>query len=1233
MSETPTTNKTNDSLNPILAAKEKRQVLDEFYTNIHKAGKTLTAEEIDVAIESLKMAALEIKEVQKRKQLEEEARRAEELRMQEQKRREAAAKRAAARANKKHLEHVKSVTAMDLPMDWVNQYDSDERANNHVESIADGLVMSLDYLGMVDIEFISSVTGADYKSVIESLRGAIYQNPLFWNECFYKGWETADEYLSGNLMHKYKIAVEANEEYNGYFESNVKALEALIEPNIDADDIYVTLGSPWIPTDIIDDFILHLIGEEPENGMYRDDLRQYFSADNAVRHDDYTGIWEIPNKARFRKGKHHGRYEELNYSIFGTSRMDMLYLLENILNMKTLAITDAKDKDGKVRIINNGETVKLLEKQEKMIKEFQDWVWKDENRKTRLQNAYCRKYGNIRKRNYDGSFLQFPGMSDEVSLYPYQKDSVARILMSPNTLLAHDVGSGKTYVMIAAGMELRRLGKSKKNMYVVPNNIISQWKEIFLKMYPQANLLVVDNKNFNVHKRNDTLSRIKNEDFDAIIMAYSSFDMLSLSKKYYIDLHKRQLNMIEKATKIFYSKAKLDRKRKSIEETLDKLQKETVANICEIPFDDLGVNTLFVDEAHNYKNVGIETNITRVLGGGGQFSNKAKGMMDKVHCVQRQNNGGRVILATGTPITNSITDIYTMQRYLQEGELEFLGLKNFDAWAGMFAEKKTDFEIDVDTNSYHLATRFSRFCNIPELTSVLSSIADFHHIDQQSGIPEFEGYDDSLRDGSQDFKEYLMDISNRADDVRQKRVNRFEDNLLKITSDGRKAALDMRLIDEVYGLDPDSKVFRCAENIMEVYENTRDIKGIQLVFCDSSTPKPGFNLYDELKKLLIAMGIPENQIAFIHDAGSETAKETLFNDLRNGDVSVIIGSTFKMGLGVNIQDRLCALHHLDVPWRPADMVQREGRILRQGNMNKSVRIFRYITKASFDAYSWQLLENKQRFISQILSGHTTLREGSDVDEAILNYAEVKALAVGNPLLKRRVEVANELDKYRILQRDYMEDRKRKGQELRDIPKKIADQTSRIENCQKDIKEVSEDQTDYESMPYTQQKEIREKIYEAVSKKVIMPFETEVLEYRGFKVVVPAYMVPKIPETRNSDGESVKERKSIPYVYLKKNGTYYMEIESESGITKRLNNFCAQHVIKHVDKETKKVTEENVPSGLEVLLGKYQDVLESLKIREEILTEELQKTGGFSAQIEELKNELDEIDEELGVKTA
>jgi N12 class adenine-specific DNA methylase len=1049
------------------------------------------------------------------------------------------------------------------------------------------------------------------KTVIENLKGSIYQNPLHWNECYYKGWEISEEYISGNLMHKLAIAQAANEEYPGIFENNIKALKEVISPDIESDQIYISLGSPWVPTDVIDDFILHLIGIEKVNDEYPKEAAPFLQAKYAVRRDDFTGIWEIPEKTRFRKSHEHGKYEEYNYSIHGTSRMDMLYLLENILNMKTLAIYDTPDPKSKIRILNQKETVKILEKQDKMIEDFKSWVWSDPKREARLRGAYCRRYGNIKKRVFDGSFLEFPNMNPEIKLKKHQKDSVARIIFSPNTLLAHDVGAGKTYTMIAAGMELRRLGKSKKNLYVIPNNILPQWVEMFRHMYKDANLLIVDNKNFCFKKRSKTLERIMNEDFDAILMAYSCFDMLSLSKKYYTEFYKERLKMIDKASTNFYSKADIDRKRASVLKIMEKLQDDMTSNVCEIPFDALGINTLFVDEAHNYKNVPLQSGIVRVKGFNKTGSKKCEGMMDKVHCIQRQNNGGRVIMATGTPITNSITDIFVLQKFLQDGELEFLGIQNFDSWVGMYAKKVTEFEIDVDTNSYHLATRFSRFHNVPELTAIFSSVADFYHIDNKLGIPELDGYTDSVREGGENFKDFLKDISRRADDVRNNRVDKKIDNLLKITTDGRKAALDMRLIDMIYGLDFDSKVVRCAEAIMDIYERTRGEKLIQMVFCDVSTPKASFNIYDELKSLLKTMGMPENEIAFIHDADSEAKKKMLFRDLQDGMISVVIGSTFKMGLGVNVQKRLCALHHLDVPWRPADMVQREGRILRQGNECENVEIHRYITKGSFDAYSWQLLESKQKFISQILSGHVTVREGEDVDETVLNYAEVKALAVGNPLIKERVELINELDKYKILHRDYMEERLKKRRILEELPEKIEKQRLRIENTKKDIAFYAENKTNYKDMEYEEQKAIRDTIYTAVKTHVNMPFERKVLTYQGFDVVVPARMKPKNPNAKDmSEPESPKDL--IPYVYVKRSGAYYMEIESLSGITKRLNNLL---------------------ENLDRIVVNQEKELERLIFQKETLQSELAtESKSFQDEIDQLTAKIEKIDEELGLKT-
>ena len=1229
MNKSDLTKTNHDAEDICREAQERKRITDAFYKTVRQAGMILSFEQLEELTEALKLAGINIREREERKRAEALAQEAEKQRQEEEKRRAAAARRKARREERKHRKHVAEVTAMDLPLDYINSFDSDERASEHRDTPADGLLMCLDALGVVDIEFISSVCGQDFKTVIESLKGSIYQNPLHWNECFYKGWETADEYLSGNLMHKYQVAKEANETYCGYFEDNVKAIEAVMNPEIDVEDIFVSLGSPWVPTDIIDEFILHLIGIEPVGGLYPPEYSQYLGPDYAVRRSETTGVWEIPKKNRFRMSKHQGRYETVNYSTYGTNRMDMLVLLENTLNQKQISIFDTRDPYDKIRVINQEETMKVLERQQVMISEFQNWIWLDDDRKKRLQKSYYRKYGTIRQRHYDGSFLLFPDMSDEIELYPFQKNAVARILFSPNTLLAHDVGSGKTYTMVAAGMELRRLGRSRKNLYVVPNNIVSQWKEVFLTMYPHAKLLIVDNRNFNIRKRSETLRRIKEEDFDGIIMAYSCFDMLSLSDKYYKKLHEEHLETLKKAEKYYYSTARIEKKERTIENALAKLQQESAKTVCEIPFDDLGINTLFVDEAHNYKNVGVESSYSRVLGSGGRASDKAQGMMDKVHSVQRQNHGGRVIMATGTPVTNSLTDLYVIQKYLQEGELEFLGLQNFDAWAGMFAERKTDFEIDVDTSTYHLATRFSRFCNVPELTAILSSIADFHQMDKESGIPGFDGYDDSLLDGSQDFKAYLQDISNRADDIRQKRVKSTVDNLLKITTDGRKAALDMRLIDPAYGLDPDSKVFRCAENVAEVYEATRNVQGTQLVFCDISTPKKGFNMYDELKRLIIAMGIPERQIAFVHDAATEQERLKLFQELREGRKSVLIGSTFKMGIGVNVQDKLAAIHHLDVPWRPADMVQREGRILRQGNTNEKVRVFRYITKGSFDAFSWQLLESKQRFISQILSGRASERTGSDVDDAVLNYAEVKALAVGNPLIKERVHAANDLSRMIILQRRFEEEQAMKKQALRRLPKQISSLNGQIENAEQDLRELQANSFDYNALTADEKQAMRRQIFDAVLNWENRSEDKPVTEFDGFRIVVPAHMKPRL--YRSGKDKSGQARHVTTWqIQLKRNGCYTLEVESESGLGTRLTNFCRDHLRQTKDKTTGKTEEKMVSSGLSVLLTEMRDKLAELENRLQQYSEAVNQESPYPPEIRRLENELRDIDEQLGV---
>lgn len=1110
-----------------------------------------------------------IVELQKAKQ--KAKKREQALKIEEQKRREREAQ-----AEKEA--HIKEVTCMDLPLDWENAFSGDARTQGvHTESISDALIMSLSNLGRVDIEYISSVTGEDCKTVICALKGSIYQNPDTWGECFYKGWETADEYLSGNLMRKWHTAQKANAEYKGYFEDNIRALDKILPDTVATKDIYITLGSPWVPIDIIDDFITHILNLK--NNSYSE-----------TKHDELTGTWEIPHKSDYRY-----RCSVAATHTYGTSRMPALYILERTLNMKTVAITDEvichTNASGKKRVINKSETVLALEKQQKMIKAFQRWVWKDEKRKKRLEIIFENNFSCVRRRIFDGSFLNFPTMSQSVNLYPHQKNAVARILFSPNTLLAHDVGSGKTYIMIAAGMELKRMGLSRKNLYVVPNNIVGQWEKLFSVMYPDSKLLCVEPKNFTPTKRESVLEQIRDEDFDGIIMAYSCFEQIPLSKDFYTEQLQETLDKIsELASNTNKATSKLERKKEAVRKALSSLELAMDNMYDTVYFDELGITRLFVDEAHNYKNVPIETKVDKVLGISSKGSKKCRDMMDKVRLVQKQNNGGGVVMATGTPITNSITDAFVMQKYLQSGELGMLDLQSFDSWIGMFAERVTEFEIDVDTSSYRLATRFAKFHNLPELTVLLSAIADFHQVDSSVGIPDFDGYKDALISKTSEFAAYLDDISARAEQVRKGIVSRSDDNMLKITTDGRKAALDMRLVEPNTSFTYQSKVARCAENVFDIYCETQSDKSTQLIFCDSSTPKSGFNVYDEVKRLLIGMGVPSEEIAFIHDAGTESKREKLFSKLRSGDVRILIGSTFKLGLGVNIQNKLIALHHLDVPWRPADMTQREGRILRQGNENQKVYIYRYITEGSFDAYSWQLLETKQRFISGLLSGSLTERSGSDIESTVLDYAEIKALAVGNPLIKERVETANELTRYLALQRKAIDNHIRMEKELMELPARIKHQKELIEKCECDIEFYRSNRKEYSK---EERKDIRQKLFSAVKGNVLMRSETPSITYQGFQIVLPANMTAE-----------------KPYIWLQKNGRYYVELgDTEIGGLIRIDNY-----LDSLDKQLEKLNE-----GLTDLCG-----------RQDALKAEILKKEDYADRIEKIKQRLEKLDMKLGV---
>lgn len=1086
---------------------------------------------------------------------------------------------------------INEVISMDLPMDWDNIFASDECAQGvHIDNPSDALVYSLANLGKVDIEYISQITGYSYKDVIYALRGAIYQNPEKWEECFYKGWETSDEYLSGNVLQKLKLVKELNVKYKGYFERNVKALEKISPTVLGTDNIYITLGSPWVPSEVIDDFIEHLLGtwifearfsnQSPELIERMNKIKNA----NKIKHDIYTGTWAIPYKYYYSRNV-------ANEVTYGTKRMVATEIIERTLNVKTISITDEvscpTNKSGVKRVINKEETLLVLEKQKKIIEEFQSWVWKDPDRKKMLLDIYESKFGSYVIRTYNGNFLNLNNINPEVNLYDHQKDAIARILLSGNTLLSHDVGAGKTYVMIAAGMELKRIGISKKNMYVVPNNLVGQWELMFKYLYPDANLLCINPNRFKLSKRDEVLKKIKNEDFDAIIIAYSSFDMIEISKQFKIDELKKLVEEYSKA----YKKNRIEAIAKKRDKALKELEKlEKITGDEKLFFDDLGINTLFVDEAHNYKNLPIETGITRVLGLSTTGSVKCSNMLKKVRHVQKANNGRGVVFATGTPITNSLTDIFVMQKYLQNGELELLDLNSFDSWIAMFAEQESNFEIDVDTNSYRMATRFSKFHNMPELANILTLVTDFHQVDQSDGIPEKDGYSDVKIAKTKEFEAYLKEISTRADNVRHSRVKRKDDNMLKITTDGRKAALDLRLVGVDYRNINDSKVAKCAQNIYDIYIRTKNEDLTQLVFCDSSTPKKEFNLYDELKRLLVVKGIPSHEIAFVHDAVSESKRTELFEQVQKGLVRVLIGSTFKLGLGVNVQNKLYALHHLDVPWRPSDMIQREGRIMRKGNENDKVEIYRYITDGSFDAYSWQLLETKQKMICSILSGCVTERYCEEIDGVALDYAEVKALAIGNQLLKERFEKANELSKYVTLQRKLIRTREMLEIELLELPNKINLINEEIIKCQNDIDYLEMNRREYSK---EERKELRELIHNEVYNNDPLINEKIICKYHGFDLIVPTNL-------------SVDK----PYLYIQRNGKYSIDLgQTILGDLVRIDNFF---------------------NDFEKYLKKLEEELSKLNKRQEDVKTELSKKESYIDIINELKKDVETLDAKLGV---
>ena len=965
---------------------------------------------------------------------------------------------------------------------------------DHVDTSLEALVLSMSEKGYVDFDYMGSLTGKDRATLIEELRGEIYLNireeqnfyrPLSFNpedgdlpfacangsNSYKYGYVTKDEYLSGNIRDKIAIVdsylsklrqTERELPHLGYAEDGKEKelisyemnrleyqkaeLTKVLPKELEASEISVRLGATWIPIKDIEKFIFETL-KTP--GWARWDIKVKFS--------NLTSEWNI-------EGKSKDRGNDLAEMTYGTSRVSAYKLIEDALNLKETKVFDQiVNPDGsKTSVLNKKETLLAGQKQELLKEEFKNWIFNDQERRNRLVKLYNERFNSIRNREYDGSNLSFEGMNTKIELRPHQRNAIARSLYGGNTLLAHVVGSGKTFEMVASAMESKRLGMCSKSLFVVPNHLTGQIGREFMQLYPSANIMVADKKDFEPKNRKRFIGRIATGEYDAVVIGHTQFEKIPMSKEYqekhiqdqideiinYVEEYKHDRNQNFTVKQLEKTKKKLETR---LEKLNDNFKKDDV-----ITFEELGVDKLFIDEAHNYKNLYLYTKMRNVAGIGQSEAFKSSDMFMKCICMDEMTGGKGIVFATGTPVSNSMTELYTMQRYLQYESLKKNNLEHFDSWASTFGETQSAFELSPEGTGYRVKTRFSKFYNLPELMSMFKEVADIQTADMLN-LPTPEAHYEVIKTlPSEEQKEILKSLSERADDVRNRVVEPDEDNMLKITNDGKKLALDQRLINPLLPDNPDSKVNVCVKNVFSIWDKTRENKSTQLLFSDMSTPKGDgeFNIYDDIREKLVAMGIPKEEIAFIHEANSDKQKDELFAKVRKGEIRILMGSTQKMGAGTNVQNKLIALHDLDVPWRPADLEQRAGRIVRQGNENKEVSIYRYVTENTFDAYLWQTIENKQKFISQIMTSKTPVRVAEDVDESSLNYAEIKALATGDPKIKEKMNLDNEVTKLKMLEANYKSNRYRLEDKVaKNYPEEISRTEKLIEAVKKDIEDV------------------------------------------------------------------------------------------------------------------------------------------------------------------------------------
>ena len=970
-----------------------------------------------------------------------------------------------------------------------------------VDTASEALAVSLGEKATIDMDYMMELSGKSENEIFEDLKGVIFLNPLYeYGNSYEPKYLMADEYLSGNVREKLRIAKNSAELYPEDYKVNVEALQKVQPKDLTASEISVRLGATWLPPDDVQEFIFHLL-ETPRYAQWN--IKVHFSP--------FTSEWNI-------EGKSYDKGNVRAYNTYGTSRINAYKIIEETLNLKDVRIFDyIEDDEGKKKaVLNKKETAIAQSKQEMIKQEFQDWIWSDPERRERLCKSYNEKFNSVRPREYDGSHIIFNGMNPEIELREHQKNAVAHILYGGNTLLAHAVGAGKTFEMVAAAQESKRLGLCNKSLFVVPNHLTEQWAAEYLQLYPAANILVATKKDFETKNRKKFCGRIATGDYDAVIIGHSQFEKIPMSIERQRAILEQQLEEITGGIAELkrnrgenFSIKQLEKSKKSIRQKLDKLNDQTKKDDV-VTFEELGVDRLFVDESHYYKNLYLYTKMRNVGGIAQTEAQKSSDLFMKCRYLDEITGGRGTVFATGTPISNSMVELYTIQRYLQYSTLVKNGLQHFDAWASTFGETITAVELTPEGTGYRAKTRFAKFYNLPELMAMFKEIADIKTADMLNlPVPEAKYHNIAVKP-SEMQKEMVASLAERAEQVRGGGVDSSVDNMLKITNDGRKLALDQRMLNDMLPDFEGSKINACVDNIYRIWKENADKKSAQLVFCDLSTPKNDgtFSVYNDIRKKLIERGIPESEVKFIHEADTDMKKKELFQKTRKGEVRVLLGSTQKMGAGTNVQDKLIALHDVDCPWRPSDLEQRSGRIVRQGNENPQVDIYRYVTEQTFDAYLYQLVEGKQKFASQIMTSKSPVRSAEDIDETALSYAEIKMLATGNPYIKEKMDLDIQVQKLKMLKSNFLSEKYGlEDKVIKFYPQQIAYLKSRVEGLTKDVETAKLHPKPIDEQPlgmtvsgvsYSEKAEAGQAIINTC-KSMNSPDAIPLGEYRGFQM--------------------------------------------------------------------------------------------------------------------------------------